>query len=234
MIGCLYKATTYLDTLINPTTLALPNPHLYTVARVSLWALYGFWAGLFATGIWVIGHECGHQAFSESKTINNTVGWVLHSAYTNFAYFWGLGNADTCFYSRLGVPYHAWRITHSKHHASTGHMTQDQVFVPPTRSELGLRPFDPSRENLLGTRVINEVKKEMWEALGDSPIGAALGSASYLVSLSPSIRSPKKVLILSIYSSAVGLPTSSQMPLVKKGIQRVPLVSSQNLCQSLG
>lgn len=63
-------------------------------------------------------------------------------------------------------------------------MTQDQVFVPPTRSELGLRAFDPSKEDLLGARVISEVKKEMWEALGDSPIGAALGSASYLVSLS--------------------------------------------------
>ena len=67
-------------------------------------------------------------------------------------------------------------------------MTQDQVFVPPTRSELGLPPFDPSKEDLLGARVISEVKKEMWEALGDSPIGAALQSASYLVSLSPSIR----------------------------------------------
>ena len=81
VIGCLYKTTIYLDGLINPTTLALPNPHLYTVARISLWALYGFCAGLFATGIWVIGHECGHQSFSESKTINNTVGWILHSAY---------------------------------------------------------------------------------------------------------------------------------------------------------
>ena len=79
VIGCLYKVTIYLD-----TTLALPNPYLYTVARISLWALYGFWAGLFATGIWVIGHECGHQAFSESKTINNTVGWVLHSAFVTF------------------------------------------------------------------------------------------------------------------------------------------------------
>ena len=89
-------------------------------------------------------------------------------------------------FPRLGVPYHAWRITHAKHHASTGHMTQDQVFVPSTRSEVGLRPFDSSKEDLLGARVIDEVKKEMWEALGDSPIGAALQSASYLVSLSPS------------------------------------------------
>ena len=61
-------------------------------------------------------------------------------------------------------------------------MTQDQVFVPPTRSDLGLPPFDPSKEDLLGARVVSEVKKEMWEALGDSPIGAALESASYLAS----------------------------------------------------
>lgn len=81
----------------------------------------------------------------------------------------------------LGVPYHSWRITHAKHHASTGHMTQDQVFVPPTRSDMGLQPFDSSREDLLGARVTEEVKKELWEALGDSPIGAILGSASYLV-----------------------------------------------------
>ena len=70
-------------------------------------------------------------------------------------------------------------------------MTQDQVFVPSTRSELGLRPFDPSKDDLLGARVTSEVKKEMWEALGDSPISAALQSASYLVSLPPSIKSLK-------------------------------------------
>lgn len=80
MIWCLYQATIYVERLIDPSVISLPNPYLYTAARISLWALYGFWAGLFATGIWVIGHECGHQAFSESKTINNTVGWVLHSA----------------------------------------------------------------------------------------------------------------------------------------------------------
>ena len=63
-------------------------------------------------------------------------------------------------------------------------MTQDQVFVPPTRSQVGLQAFDPLKEDLLGASVVSEVKKEMWEALGDSPIGAALRSASYLVSFS--------------------------------------------------
>ncbi|KAF9527543.1 delta-12 fatty acid desaturase protein [Crepidotus variabilis] len=157
----LFKATKYIDALITPAALSLPNPYLYPAAKVGLWALYGFWAGLFSTGLWVIGHECGHQSFSESKIINNTVGWFVHSA--------------------LGVPYHSWRITHAKHHASTGHMTQDQVFVPHTRSGVGLPPFDPSREDKLGARVTEEVKKELWEALGDSPIGAVLGAATYLV-----------------------------------------------------
>jgi len=161
VIAAIYKTAMFLDSYINPQTISLPYVALYPFARFALWSLYGFWAGLFATGLWVIAHECGHQAFSESKLINNTVGWILHSA--------------------LGVPYHSWRITHAKHHASTGHMTQDQVFVPPTRSDLGLPAFDPTREDLLGSRVSAEVKKELWEALGDSPIGAVLGSASYLI-----------------------------------------------------
>ncbi|KAF8917067.1 fatty acid desaturase [Mucidula mucida] len=161
VIGCVWKAADIADSYIDPATLALPDPLLYPVARFCLWAVYSFWAGLFATGLWVVAHECGHQAFSESKAINNAVGWVLHSG--------------------LGVPYHSWRITHGKHHASTGHMTQDQVFVPSTRTERGLKPFDSSKEDLLGSRVTEEVKRELWEALGDSPIGATLGPASYLL-----------------------------------------------------
>ena len=80
VIGAVYTATRYLDALVTPEHIALPSPYLYTAARFSLWALYTFFVGLFGTGLWVIAHECGHQAFSESKTINNAVGWVLHSA----------------------------------------------------------------------------------------------------------------------------------------------------------
>lgn len=60
-------------------------------------------------------------------------------------------------------------------------MTQDQVFVPKTRSQLGLTPFDAAQENILGSSVGAKVQKELWDALGDSPIGAALGAAGYLV-----------------------------------------------------
>lgn len=60
-------------------------------------------------------------------------------------------------------------------------MTQDQVHVPHTRSELGLKPLDSAREDRLGARVSEEVKKELWEALGDSPIGAVYGCARTLL-----------------------------------------------------
>lgn len=65
---------------INPQNVALPHPALYKAARFLAWAAYAFAAGLPATGLWVIAHECGHQAFSTSKTANNVVGWILHSA----------------------------------------------------------------------------------------------------------------------------------------------------------
>ncbi|KAH9936095.1 delta12-fatty acid desaturase [Fomitopsis serialis] len=161
LIYCIYKVTVFADAWITPEHISLPNPFLYTLARFSLWALYSLANGLVGTGIWVLAHECGHQAFSESKTLNNTVGWFLHSA--------------------VGVPYHSWRISHAKHHASTGHMTQDQVYVPKTRSQIGLPALDQEREDIYGSSVTEEVKQELWEAVGDSPIGASLGVATYLL-----------------------------------------------------
>ncbi len=60
-------------------------------------------------------------------------------------------------------------------------MTQDQVFVPRTRSQRGLSPINPDGESLLGGSIRKEVMKELYEALGDSPIGAGFVSCFYLV-----------------------------------------------------
>lgn len=87
----------------------IPN----VAARAVLWGLYTFAQGLFGTGLWVLAHECGHQSFSPSKVLNDTVGWVLHSS--------------------LLVPYFSWKISHGKHHKATGNMERDMVFVPKTR-----------------------------------------------------------------------------------------------------
>lgn len=87
--------------------------------RFLLWSVYGFVQGLFATGLWVLAHECGHQSFSQYKILNDTVGWTLHSS--------------------LLVPYFSWKISHGKHHKATGHMERDMVFLPRTRENYASR-----------------------------------------------------------------------------------------------
>lgn len=86
-----------------------------TPLRTGLWALYTVLQGLFGTGLWILAHECGHQSFSPSKTLNDTVGWFCHSV--------------------LLVPYFSWKISHGKHHKATGNMERDMVFVPRTREQ---------------------------------------------------------------------------------------------------
>jgi omega-6 fatty acid desaturase / acyl-lipid omega-6 desaturase (Delta-12 desaturase) len=105
----LVAALGYAATWISHEAVPLP-------ARVALWAAYAFIQGTVFTGVWVLAHECGHQAFSESERVNNAVGLVCHSA--------------------LLVPYHSWRITHGKHHSNTGSCEHDEVFCPNTRSTL--------------------------------------------------------------------------------------------------
>ncbi|KAI0244837.1 hypothetical protein L0F63_001205, partial [Massospora cicadina] len=109
---------TLLDLLICSSLfyIATHIDNLPILIQLVAWPTYWFMQGVFMTGLWVIAHECGHQAFSESKLLNNTVGMILHSA--------------------LLVPYHSWRITHANHHAHTGHMTEDQVFVPTRRKDM--------------------------------------------------------------------------------------------------
>ncbi|KAI9836267.1 MAG: Oleate hydroxylase fah12 [Sarea resinae] len=111
----LYLATTFyvFHNFVTPEYIA-SKP-----VRAGLWAVYTVLQGLFGTGIWVLAHECGHQAFSSSKVLNDTVGWVLHSS--------------------LLVPYFSWKISHGKHHKATGHLERDMVFVPKTRQQYANR-----------------------------------------------------------------------------------------------
>jgi omega-6 fatty acid desaturase (delta-12 desaturase) len=83
-----------------------------TPVRAVFWTVYTIVQGLFGTGLWVLAHECGHQSFSPSKVLNDTVGWICHSA--------------------LIVPYFSWKISHGKHHKATGNMERDMVFLPKT------------------------------------------------------------------------------------------------------
>lgn len=90
----------------------LPTP----LMRACAWVLYTFFQGCVGTGMWIIGHECGHGSFSEYSKLNNVVGWATHSL--------------------LMVPFFSWKITHARHHRYHGHIDKDVVFVPATETEV--------------------------------------------------------------------------------------------------
>ena len=76
---------------------------------------YGFCQGVVWTGLWVIAHDCGHSGFSSSPLLNDTIGFILHSA--------------------LFAPYFSWKSTHRRHHIYANHIEKDLNYVPPRREE---------------------------------------------------------------------------------------------------
>jgi fatty acid desaturase len=77
---------------------------------VLAWTFFGLVIGTLYFGVWILGHESGHRAFSDVIWINDAVGMFCHSV--------------------LLTPYHSWRLTHAQHHAATGHVTADTAFAP--------------------------------------------------------------------------------------------------------
>lgn len=86
------------------------------ILRSIAWTTYWITQGIVWTGIWVIGHECGHGGFSSSELVNDSVGMILHSF--------------------LMVPYFSWKISHRRHHSNTGNIDRDEVFVPDVADHL--------------------------------------------------------------------------------------------------
>ena len=80
------------------------------------WFAYAFVNGTIATGCWVIAHECGHNAFSDNRFIQDAVGYALHSV--------------------LLVPYFSWQRSHAVHHSRTNHLTEGETHVPYVKGEL--------------------------------------------------------------------------------------------------
>lgn len=98
-----------------------------TWLAVIVWPIYFLVQGTCATGVWVLAHEAGHGAFSPQAWVNDTVGWIFHSA--------------------LLVPYFSWKYTHASHHLHTNHIGKDEVHVPPTGREVTL-PWGKVRTSL--------------------------------------------------------------------------------------
>ncbi|PHT32967.1 Omega-6 fatty acid desaturase, endoplasmic reticulum [Capsicum baccatum] len=89
----------------------LPSPYSYLA-----WITYWIVQGCVFTGIWMISHECGHQAFSDYPWVDDTVGFILHSS--------------------ILVPYFSLKYSHGRHHAHNNSLDGDQIYVPKIKAEL--------------------------------------------------------------------------------------------------
>jgi len=67
-------------------------------------------AGTATTGLFVIGHDCGHLSFARSHLLNDVVG--------------------TLSFLPLIYPFEAWRIQHNHHHAHTNKLDIDNAWQP--------------------------------------------------------------------------------------------------------
>lgn len=97
-----------------------------TWAFAPVWVLYAVVVGTAAVGVWVVAHECGHDAFSSNRFLQDSVGFVLHSA--------------------LLVPYFSWQRSHAIHHAKTNHVVDGETHVPKKVSAPGGKSVLRSRQ----------------------------------------------------------------------------------------
>lgn len=134
-VGCVYATSQMMSTEI-PSQ--LPDLALWVLG----WNVYAFAMGTIMFGPWILGHECGHGAFSPNQTFNDVFGFVLHHI--------------------VLVPYFAWQYSHAKHHRRVNHLVDGESHVPSGRNDVGL---NEKNERFSYLAIIHE-------AFGDSGFAA--------------------------------------------------------------
>jgi fatty acid desaturase len=110
-VGCVYATSQILSTTVPA------NPIDFAVWFLG-WNAYAFAMGTIMFGPWILGHECGHGAFSPNQTFNDVFGFVLHHI--------------------VLVPYFAWQYSHAKHHRRVNHLVDGESHVPSGKEDVGL------------------------------------------------------------------------------------------------
>lgn len=85
----------------------------YYFLAISPWFLLPIawiFTGTALTGFFVIGHDCAHRSFSNSRRVNDVVGHF--------------------FMMFLIYPFHSWRIKHNHHHKHTNKLDEDNAWHP--------------------------------------------------------------------------------------------------------
>ncbi|XP_076922461.1 delta(12) fatty acid desaturase DES8.11-like [Bidens hawaiensis] len=90
-------------------------PLLPTPLKYIAWPIYWFVQGTCFMGAWTVGHDLGHHAFSEYEWLDDTLGFVLHSAFL--------------------TPYFSFKYSHRSHHAHTNSMEYDEVWIPKRKAD---------------------------------------------------------------------------------------------------
>jgi len=79
------------------------------LVSLAMWSIFWLTQGTLFWCLFVVGHDCGHGSFSDSKMWNDLIGHVSHTA--------------------ILVPFHSWRISHKSHHSNTSNVEKDESFV---------------------------------------------------------------------------------------------------------
>jgi len=111
LVAVIFYASTFIEIVASDEQF---GPIAAPILRHVLWIAYWICQGCVMTGLWVIGHECGHRGFADSEFINDAVGLIVHSC--------------------LLVPYFAWQFSHKRHHSNNVSIEHDEVFVPAVAS----------------------------------------------------------------------------------------------------
>jgi len=136
-----------------------------------------FFAGTCATGLFVIGHDCGHLSFSRSHLLNDIVGTIV--------------------FLPLIYPFEPWRIQHNHHHSNTNKLEVDNAW----------QPFLPDYYNSVGAverSIMRLIKGPFWFL---ASVGHQIKIHFFLSLFTESQRSRVLTSLIAVYAfSAVFFP----------------------------
>ncbi|GJU54231.1 delta(12) fatty acid desaturase-like protein [Tanacetum coccineum] len=90
-------------------------PLLPKAIKYVAWPLYWFAQGTILFGFWLLGHDCGHHAFSEFEWVDDAVGFFIHTVTL--------------------TPYFSFKYSHRSHHAHTNSLEYDEVYIPKRKTD---------------------------------------------------------------------------------------------------
>lgn len=120
----LFKINVFRGMVGYTASLTLYLTIIWGLANATHWAYYvPLWltGGLAAWGMFVIGHDCGHNSFSKSSRFNTVFGHIALMP--------------------ILFPFYGWKHLHNQHHASANNIELDVDWKPITRAQYQKLPL---------------------------------------------------------------------------------------------